>query len=248
MEMVVKDPDFIKRSLRYLEGTVEKLKALKPRDFLKMEVFIPCLEEQQKIAEFFATIDKIITISEAEASALEKQKKGAMQMIFSQEVRFKRNDGADYPEWKKITFENLFTPLNNNTFSRDMLTYDSGEVMNIHYGDILTKFGEICDVHNDGLPFVKEGNGVSKYELLRDGDIILADTAEDETVGKAIEIYDMGNIAVISGLHTMACRPTIMFAPKYLGYYMNSFAYHRQLFPFMQGIKVTSIGRKNIAN
>ncbi|MBR3646573.1 MAG: restriction endonuclease subunit S, partial [Lachnospiraceae bacterium] len=53
---------------------------------------------------------------------------------------------------------------------------------------------------------------------------------------------------VISGLHTMACRPQIKFAMGYLGYYINSDDFHNQLIPFMQGIKVTSIGRKNIAN
>lgn len=53
---------------------------------------------------------------------------------------------------------------------------------------------------------------------------------------------------VVSGLHTMACRPTDKYAPKYMGYYINSPTYHNQLLPFMQGIKVTSIGRRNIAD
>lgn len=108
MELVVKDPDFIKRSLKYLEGTVEKLKSLKPRDFLQMEVAVPCLEEQQKIAAFFADLDEVIQTSEAEVTALEKQKKGAMQKIFSQEVRFKMDDGSDYPEWEEHQMNELF--------------------------------------------------------------------------------------------------------------------------------------------
>lgn len=107
MELVVRDPDFIKRSLRYLEGTVEKLKSLKPRDFLQMEVSVPCLEEQQKIASFFADLDEVIQTSEAEVAALEKQKKGAMQKIFSQEVRFKMDDGGDYPEWESKKLQDI---------------------------------------------------------------------------------------------------------------------------------------------
>ena len=162
-------------------------------------------------------------------------------------IRFKRDDGSSFPDWEEITFDSLYEPLNNNTYSRDCLNYENGEAKNIHYGDILVKFGEICDVQKEELPFVNDGNLVQKYASLQDGDIILADTAEDETVGKAIEMHNVNGENVISGLHTMVCRPRLPFAPKYLGYYMNSSSYHSQLKPYMQGIKVTSIGRKNIA-
>ena len=60
----------------------------------------PCLEEQQKIADFLSTVDEVIAQSEAEVQNLEQQKKAAMQKIFSQEVRFKREDGTDYPDWE----------------------------------------------------------------------------------------------------------------------------------------------------
>lgn len=162
-------------------------------------------------------------------------------------LRFKADDGSVFLDWADIRFDNLYEPLNNNTFSRDCLNYEGGETKNIHYGDILIKFGEICDIQNAKLPFVNADNPVHKYALLNDGDIVLADTAEDETVGKAIEIYNTNGDKVISGLHTIACRPRMAFVSRYLGYYMNSYAYHSQLKPYMQGIKVTSIGRKNIA-
>lgn len=162
-------------------------------------------------------------------------------------LRFMREDGTSYPEWNRKSFSNTFSPLNNNTFSRDMLS-ENGTVCNIHYGDILVKFGEVCDIQTTDIPRVNADIDTSKFDKLQDGDIILADTAEDETVGKATEIYCVGTSKVISGLHTMACRPNEKYAPKYLGYYINSPTYHNQLIPFMQGIKVTSIGRKNIAD
>lgn len=162
-------------------------------------------------------------------------------------LRFKREDGSEYLEWDSKSFANAFAPLNNNTFSRDMLS-ENGTVLNIHYGDILVKFGEVCDIQTADIPKVNADIDISKYDELQDGDIILADTAEDETVGKAIEIYQTGTSKVVSGLHTMACRPNDKYAAKYLGYYINSPTYHNQLLPFMQGIKVTSIGRKNIAD
>ena len=216
-------------------------------ELYKQKMGVPSLPEQQKIADFLSDVDEVIAASEEEVANLEQQKKAVMQKIFSQEVRFKKEDGSDFPDWEEITFDSLYEPLNNNTYSRDCLNYESGEAKNIHYGDILVKFGEICDVQKEELPFVNDGNSVQKYVSLQDGDIILADTAEDETVGKAIELYNVNGDKVISGLHTMVCRPRLTFAPKYLGYYMNSSSYHSQLKPYMQGIKVTSIGRKNIA-
>lgn len=162
-------------------------------------------------------------------------------------LRFKRDDGTDYSEWSNKRFANAFTPLNNNTFSRDMLS-ENGTVLNIHYGDILVRFGEVCDIQTTEIPKVNADIDTSRFDKLQNGDIVLADTAEDETVGKAIEIYHIGTSKVVSGLHTMACRPTDKYAPKYMGYYINSPTYHKQLLPFMQGIKVTSIGRRNIAD
>lgn len=155
--------------------------------------------------------------------------------------------GTDFPEWEEQPFEKIFEPLNNNTFSRDLLNYTAGPALNIHYGDILVKYGDVCDVDKDVLPFVNDGQDVTKYAFLRDGDIVLADTAEDEAVGKTIEVINTHDRIIVSGLHTMACRPRIVFSLKYLGYYMNSPEFHDQLRPYIQGIKVSSIGRKNIS-
>ncbi len=163
-------------------------------------------------------------------------------------VRFKDSNGQDFPDWESKTFEETFESLNNNTFSRDMLNYENGIAKNIHYGDILVEYGAICDVQRDKIPYVNEDYSVDKFNALKNGDVVFADTAEDETVGKSIELFNINSEKIISGLHTMACRPKSKYAPKFLGYYTNSQAFHNQLFPYMQGIKVTSINRKNIAN
>lgn len=75
----------------------------------------PCLEEQQKIADFLSAVDEVIAQSEAEVQNLEQQKKAAMQKIFSQEVRFKREDGTDYPEWESVSFGSLIIEYRHRT-------------------------------------------------------------------------------------------------------------------------------------
>ena len=64
-------------------------------------VTAPCEEEQQKISDFLSSVDEVISTSEQEVANLETQKKAVMKKIFSQEVRFKRTDGSDFPEWEE---------------------------------------------------------------------------------------------------------------------------------------------------
>lgn len=73
-------------------------KKLLKESMLKITIMIPSLPEQQKIADFLSTIDTIIEKQQATVSAWEERKKGVMQKLFSQEVRFKADDGSDFPE------------------------------------------------------------------------------------------------------------------------------------------------------
>ena len=79
----------------------------------------PCLEEQQKIAAFLSAVDEVIAQSEAEVQNLGQQKKAAMQKIFSQEVRFKREDGTEYPGWEIIKLSELCTLTNGISKGKD---------------------------------------------------------------------------------------------------------------------------------
>ena len=150
--------------------------------------------------------------------------------------------------WEQRKFDEVFDcTVPNNTLSRAELSYDEGTVLNVHYGDVLIKYGSVLDVQKDDIPRIphrcrEDFNGA----LLQDGDVIIADTAEDETTGKACEIGNLQGSAIVSGLHTMVCRPRNRMALGYLGYYLNSNAYHHQLLPLMQGIKVLSLSRSNI--
>ena len=135
--------------------------------------------------------------------------------------------------------------MQNNTLSRADLNYESGTVKNVHYGDVLIKFGEYIDASKTDLPYISDDTKADKFKssFLQNGDIIIADTAEDDTVGKCTEIQGSEGLKLLSGLHTIACRPKEKYGPLFLGYYINSPAYHNQLKPLMQGIKVTSISK-----
>jgi len=147
--------------------------------------------------------------------------------------------------WKQRKYSETFTKIPNNTLSRAELNYNSGLAKNVHYGDVLIKFGELLDIEKDEIPYITDGALVNKFRSskLQSGDVIIADAAEDETVGKCTELVNVGEETVVSGLHTIPSRPTLSFVSGYLGYFMNSPAYHTQLLRLMQGTKVTSISK-----
>ncbi len=128
-----------------------------------------------------------------------------------------------------------------------MLNFNGGEVKNIHYGDILIKYPSILDVKREEIPYITDGT-LEKYEsnLLKNGDLIFADAAEDETVGKAVEINGITFEKIVSGLHTIVARAKEQVAEYFLGYYINSYTYHKQLLRLMQGSKVSAINKKNL--
>ena len=236
------------RMYPYVEGTAQQVLSLKKLGQLIYS--LPPFGEQKKIAEILTTQDKVIELEQQRIEEIKKVKKFFLSKMFPKkgqavpEIRFKGFTDA----WEQRKFDEVFDcTIPNNTLSRAELNYESGSVRNIHYGDILIKYGSVVDVQNDEIPFVTgKSSDDFKGALLQDGDIIIADTAEDETTGKACEIGNSQGLDVVSGLHTMVCRPRNKMALGYLGYYLNSDAYHHQLLPLMQGIKVLSLSRTNV--
>jgi len=159
-------------------------------------------------------------------------------------TEFKMTEIGLIPEdWEVKPFPECFSFIRNNTYARESLTDSIGSVANIHYGDVLIKYGSVLNFARDSVPYLKSGVKPNR-DMLKNGDLVFADTAEDETVGKAVEVQGVQSRMVVAGLHTVACRPREgMFAPRYLGYYINSPAYHNQLLSLITGTKVSSVSR-----
>lgn len=221
-------------------------------DLKPMGVLLPSLQEQEKISSYFEKLDNLITLHHRKCEETKKLKKFMLQKMFpkkGEKVPDIRFDGFT-DDWEQRKLGNVLLSLQNNTLSRANLSDESGIAKNVHYGDVLIKFGEVLDVRKEKLPMITDENVLSKYKasFLQNGDVIVADTAEDSTVGKCSEIAGLNDEVVLSGLHTIPYRPIEKFASGYLGYYLNSGAYHNQLIPLMQGIKVTSISKSAMQN
>ena len=207
----------------------------------------PSLDEQRQIGSFFSNLDDLITLHQRKYDKLVIFKKSMLEKMFPK-------DGESVPEirfagftdpWEQRKFGDCFEFLKSNTLSRAGLNGENGTARNVHYGDILIKFGDCLDGERSDLPFITDDTVLPKFagSILREGDVIFADTAEDEAAGKCAELRKLPKEPTISGLHTIPARPRFFFGTGYLGHYLNSDAYHRQLLPLMQGIKVISVSK-----
>ncbi|KRL33333.1 restriction endonuclease subunit S [Liquorilactobacillus uvarum] len=216
----------------------------------QVEVMIPKNKEQQKIGSFFKQLDDTIALHQRKLAKLKELKQGYLQKLFPR-------NGSKFPQlrfagfadaWEQRKLEKVFDfSISTNSLSRAHLNYDGGGIKTVHYGDILVKYGPILDISRDRIPFITDG-ALGKYRnsLLENGDIIFTDAAEDETVGKAVEVSGIKDDYVVSGLHTIVARPKEKMAVFFMGYYINSDTYHRQLLPLMQGTKISSISKSNL--
>ena len=216
-------------------GSVPRL----ARDIVgNLVLLLPDIAEQDKIVSALTAIDINISTVQSLVIKYETIKKATVNLLL------KPKDG-----WNMIRLGD-FEPHRNNTCSRSLTSSNEGKVRNIHYGDILVRFSETVSLQRESIDFLtEEGAAHSPQDYLHDGDIVIADTAEDETVGKMVEIQDVANQKAVAGLHTIFLRPPLdLFVRGWLGYWMNSRFYHDQLLPYMTGIKVLSLSKSSLAN
>lgn len=241
---------FLKESINTHKVLVEStgVPQLTVPQLSKYRIYFPgTIGEENKIGGYFRELDSLIGLHQRKHDKLVTLKKAMLQKMFPQagattpEIRFKGFEG----DWVERKLGESAVNISNNSLSRANLNSRSGLAKNIHYGDILVKYGEVLDIHNDGVPFISDDALANKLRnsRLQDGDIVMADAAEDEMVGKCTEIQNVRDQLVLAGLHTIALRPIDSFAPFYLGYFLNADAFHNQLLRLMQGTKVLSVSK-----
>ena len=88
-------------------GGAGRNKTLGQEAFLKSRMLLPNIAEQKRIVELLKAVNDVIAVEQKQVSLWEEKKKCAMQKIFSQEIRFKADDGSDYPEWEEESLNNI---------------------------------------------------------------------------------------------------------------------------------------------
>lgn len=151
-------------------GGAGRNKTLGQKEFAKSVVKLPSLPEQQKIAEFLSTIDTVIEKQKETVSAWEERKKGVMQKLFSQEVRFKADDGSEFSDWEEKKLDDLVTEYNekttkNNQFEVLSSTHDGIKFQKDHFNK------KTASADTTGYKIVPRG--YFTYRAMSDNDVFV---------------------------------------------------------------------------
>lgn len=161
-------------------------------------------------------------------------------------IRFKDEQGNDYPEWKRVFFCELYDFKSTNSFPREKLNYAKGHVRNIHYGDIHTKYKSRFKLDEECVPYLNSEVVISRIpddSYCREGDLVIADASEDYSeIGKTIELIALNGQRVLAGLHTLHARRKFNEVWTGFGaYMMSSDRIKIQVRRIAQGTKVLGI-------
>jgi type I restriction enzyme S subunit len=129
-------------------------------DLKTLEIILPNLPEQQKIESFFTAIDKKISQLRRQKSLLEQYKKGAMQKIFSQAIKFRDDDGREFPKWEKKRLADVL--LEHKTINSENRV---NEVFSV-----AKHKGVINQIEHLGRSF--SANDISNYKVINPHDIV----------------------------------------------------------------------------
>ena len=141
-------------------------------DFFNMEICLPGdKKEGEKILELFVSIDNVISAIESEIALWEEKKKGVMQKIFSQKIRFRKEDDSDYPEWEEQEIRNLGEFIKGAPLSKADIS-ETGTPF-ILYGELYTTYNEVAyEIRRKTKAIVED-----KY-YSRMGDVVIPTSGE----------------------------------------------------------------------
>lgn len=157
--------------------------------YMSVKIRVPSLPEQQKIADFLSTIDTVIEKQKATVEAWEERKKGVMQKLFSQEVRFKANDGSDFPEWEKKPFGDIVSEFKVKTKVENEDTLLSCAINGVFLNSEL--FGHQRGQSNIGYLKIKKGTLILSAQNLHLGNANVNLRFEHGIISPAYKTYDI---------------------------------------------------------
>lgn len=179
---------------------------------------MPSLPEQQKIADFLSTIDTVIEKQKTTVEAWEERKKGVVQKLFSQEVRFKADDGSEFPDWEEKKVANLFSKIkekNKDGKIQNVIT-NSAEFGLINQRDFFDK-----DIAVDGK--------TENYTIIKTGDFVYNPRKSKQAPYGPFNCYRLKEDGIVSPLYT-CLRPKGIANAEYLLWYFQSGAWYRFIY------------------
>ena len=202
----------------------------------KVKISLGNIQEQNKLTRLLSLLDERIATQSKIIDKLQSLIKGLEDNLL------------DNPLWKKTYLRSFMQFFSTNSLSWEQLSYEEGEIRNLHYGLIhgfLTR-----GINSASLPMIKNEAIPKQYTLCQVGDVAFADASENTgEIAKSVEFVDTIEGDTICGLHTIHGRDiknrTVV---GFKGFAFNSRYFHNQIKRLAQGTKVFSITANNLSS
>ena len=199
-------------------GGAGRNKTLGQREFENLKLIAPSRKEQTKIASFLTTVDEKIAGLKKQLTLLERYKKGVMQKIFSQELRFQDENGNDFPDWEE---KKLGEIGDFQTSSIDKLSIpNEEEVFLVNYMNVYRHERINNETKKSLQKVTAKSSQILSCSLLK-GDVLFTPSSETPSdIGHSVVIFEDLKQTVYS-YHLMRYRPKIKIDILYSHYFCN---------------------------
>lgn len=217
-----------KRFVRLSQGT--SIKGFTSKDIKSAKFLIPLPEEQQKIASFLTAVDESIQLLQKKKTKLEEYKKGVMQQLFSQEARFKDENGNDFPNWEEKRLGEIGITFNGLTGKTKV---DFGEGMPyVQYMQIFSN--SKINVQEFGFVKIEENENQSKVQY---GDVFFTTSSEtpNEIGTASVMLEDVGDVYLNSFCFGFRPNSLTELVPQFSRYLFRSELFRREIIKLAQG-------------
>lgn len=202
--------------------------------FIKMPIFLPSNQEQEKIGDFFSKLDQQIELEEKKLELLEQQKRGYMQKVFSQELRFKDKKDNYYSDWKNYQLKDLTYYKNGKGYEKVATTNGKYNIINLNSIGVkgqLKDSGKYTDFEDDTL---------LKNDLI----MILSDVAKGNLIGMTAIIDENNKYLLNQRIALLRIKNSLITNAYFLYLYIN---FNRKYFINMStGMSQLNINKKTV--
>lgn len=205
--------------------------------------YIPGLDEQQKIASFLSSVDSKIEKLIRKKELLEEYKKGVMQKLFTQEIRFKNDDGNDYPEWEENRLSDLTWYQEGPGVRKNQYRRDGVKLLNV--GNLEKNKLNLSKTYR--YISNEEAYGHYKHFLIDKDDILIACSGVSfNTFSEKICKAGESHLPLCMNTSTMRFKVNIELDRDYLFQFLKSFNFKKQVFKTLTGSAQFNFGPSHI--
>jgi type I restriction enzyme, S subunit len=212
--------NFVNKVIERCTGT--SYPAINSTDLSNITISFPKIPEQQKIATFLTSIDNKLTQLKQKKILLELYKKGVMQKLFSQELRFKDEKGKEFPKWGKEKIKGYIDFLSGYAFKGEDISEDSSGIPLLR-GVSITE-GKLRRSEEIDRYFCGEITKINKY-FLKKGDLVIG--MDGSKVGRNSALVDLSFDSALLVQRVARIRGSLKGYLPFIYHHINSSLFHR---------------------